>query len=306
MTMKSILLPVPGAAVGAKATWAAADMALILAKHFRAYVQGLLIARAQRPTAIAAPAPVIPSQHPFGPMMAAPSGGSDIRRRRLGEDLHDRARATFQMRCTGAEVPFVESPRPPSLPAAGWRWVDDTPSRAVAEAATAHDIVVMPAPSEVSEAEAMADHVLMTCGRPVLIVPEALEQAGDGMTMPKRIQVAWDGSVPAWHAVSAALPLLQAAQAVEIFSIDTPMKAAATRPELTQYLELHTVDVRVREEVSHSLRAGQAILGEAANGAADLLVMGAYAHARLRERILGGATRHVLTHAAVTPALLAH
>jgi nucleotide-binding universal stress UspA family protein len=43
--------------------------------------------------------------------------------------------------------------------------------------------------------------------------------------------------------------------------------------------------------------AGEVLLAQAAAHGADLLVMGAYGHARLREFVFGGATRDVLRHA---------
>jgi nucleotide-binding universal stress UspA family protein len=50
---------------------------------------------------------------------------------------------------------------------------------------------------------------------------------------------------------------------------------------------------------------GEAMLAYAAEVGADLVVMGCYGHSRVRELVLGGATRHVL-HAAAMPVFMAH
>ncbi|HLO75247.1 MAG TPA: universal stress protein, partial [Magnetospirillum sp.] len=64
--------------------------------------------------------------------------------------------------------------------------------------------------------------------------------------------------------------------------------------------------VTAKAQVVHAgSHAGVVLLEQCADLDADLLVMGAYTHSRLRQLILGGVTRHVLSHAQV-PCLLCH
>jgi hypothetical protein len=73
----------------------------------------------------------------------------------------------------------------------------------------------------------------------------------------------------------------------------------------TFYLNSHGVKVSEQVLYTSPLAAGQAILAQAKRLAADCLVMGAYGHARVRERLLGGATRYILQHADM-PVLMQH
>ena len=70
-------------------------------------------------------------------------------------------------------------------------------------------------------------------------------------------------------------------------------------PDLGQYLAAHdlTADRAAFQSINNVVGAG--LLAAAREFACDPLVMGAYSHSRLRQRFLGGVTRHVLEHAAV-------
>ncbi len=117
---------------------------------------------------------------------------------------------------------------------------------------------------------------------------------------PARVVIGWNGSIEAARAIHRALPLLQEATEVKVIDGQQPRapdEDAALRLDPLDYLRRHGVDAKfLRLDVSPQ-QAGPALLQEAQHMHADLLVMGAYSHSRLRERILGGATRHVLTHA---------
>ena len=71
------------------------------------------------------------------------------------------------------------------------------------------------------------------------------------------------------------------------------------------WLSRHGVKVTVQRDTSADADAGSAILSRAADHDADLIVMGIYGHSRLREMVLGGASRLLLSGMAV-PVLMAH
>ncbi|MCB1487075.1 MAG: universal stress protein, partial [Bauldia sp.] len=71
------------------------------------------------------------------------------------------------------------------------------------------------------------------------------------------------------------------------------------------YLARHDLNVTVRTIPNGAGGAGQALLSFAAAENADWMVMGAYGHSRLREFLLGGATRHALANATL-PILMSH
>lgn len=174
--------------------------------------------------------------------------------------------------------------------------------------ARASDLIVLgqsdpQSPSPTVSAD-FPQYVLMHAGHPVLIVPHAgtFPKTGD------HILVAWDGSLEAARAVSAALPFLQRARTVDVVVLNAP---GASDPQA----ELPGADI-VRNLVRHGVAAelslqrtgtdiGSALLSLAADLSSDLLVMGGYGHSRFRELLLGGATRTVL-QAMTLPVLIAH
>lgn len=153
-------------------------------------------------------------------------------------------------------------------------------------------------PDAPGDAEAVTEAALFEGGCPILVLPET----GLPDIAPRRILVAWNQSVEALAAVRRALPLLKAAEMVEITVVD-PRRGGPERSDpggaLTQMLTRHGV----RAEIAVLARTAPAISDElarrATETAADLIVMGAYGHSRFREAILGGATRNMLEKARI-------
>ena len=148
------------------------------------------------------------------------------------------------------------------------------------------------------------ESVVMNCARPVMVVPTGWKFSA----LPSRALVAWDGSMTATRAVTAALPLLRHAAQVDVAIInpgDTP-DAHGEQPgaDIALYLSRHGIAVNV--SVQETRRGpGEALLSMCSDAGADLLVMGAYGHTRFREMVLGGATRDILSSMTV-PVLMAH
>lgn len=156
-------------------------------------------------------------------------------------------------------------------------------------------------------------YVLLHSGRPVLIVPYAppLPLLAPPAAA-RNVLISWNASKEASRAVSAALPLLQRAEHVHVAIFDAQVHAAehGEQPgaELLHYLARHGVDARVHLLDGGGVRRGdigEALLSQAADLSADLLVMGAYGHSRLHETILGGVTRTILQSMTI-PVLMAH
>ena len=156
-------------------------------------------------------------------------------------------------------------------------------------------------------------YVLLHSGRPVLIVPYAppLPLLAPPAAA-RNVLISWNASKEASRAVTAALPLLQRAEHVHVAIFDAQVHAAehGEQPgaELLHYLARHGVAARVHLLDGGGVRRGdigEALLSQAADLSADLLVMGAYGHSRLRETILGGVTRTILQSMTI-PVLMAH
>lgn len=177
----------------------------------------------------------------------------------------------------------------------------------VSQRARFADLVVLPGPYQdidTPEAEAALEACLFEGQAPVLIVPKT----GTINPAPKRVILAWDQSREALNAARKALPLLKAADQVEIVVVDPPIHGPERSDPggmLCQMLVRHGIKAEVTVLARSLPRVSEVLERHAVDRAADLIVMGGYGHSRLREAILGGATRNMLEHAAL-PILMAH
>ncbi len=149
------------------------------------------------------------------------------------------------------------------------------------------------------------DRIVIESGRPLLLVPDKA-----GFTMPpKRVTVAWNARREAARAIADALPLLRRAEDVNVLWInaESERQTAGDLPaaEICTMLARHDVKCRATQATAIGGDVGSELLRQAAAFGSDLLVMGCYGHSRLREFVLGGASRHILQHARI-PTLLSH
>ena len=171
------------------------------------------------------------------------------------------------------------------------------PGYLIAEAARAADLTLAVQPGAGGRVDALAPHpidqILLGAGGPVLMLPRQVPPTAE--TMGRVVLVAWNGAKEAARALKDALPFCVAAERVALFAGGEAAAALLRRPAV------RGIEVEVLEKVEG--HAGAMLLGAAARHGADLLVMGAYGHSRVREIVLGGATREVLRQAAI-PVLL--
>ena len=151
----------------------------------------------------------------------------------------------------------------------------------------------------------LPEYVAMTSGTPVLVIPFAGKFPSVGM----HVMIAWNGSREARRAVQDAMPLLRAAQQVEVV-VFNPAERSDLRSEephtnIIVYLRRQCIEAKLKvENVKHGA-LGAALLSLATASSADLLVMGCYGHTRFREMLLGGVTRAVLTSMSA-PVFMSH
>lgn len=148
----------------------------------------------------------------------------------------------------------------------------------------------------------VAEALLFTSGRPVILVPEGWARGARF----QRIVVAWDGSGRAARAVGDALPLLiRAEEEVEIVSVSSQSAKSIPSAGLAAHLARHCTKATAASiPFEHGSIAG-ALRAYAKKAQADLLVMGGYAHPRMLELVLGGVTSDMLIEAEL-PVLLSH
>lgn len=161
------------------------------------------------------------------------------------------------------------------------------------------DLVIQSAPygkGTLPTQEAAIEAALFEGQAAVLVLP-------DGDLVPdfgKRILVAWNQSNEALSAVRRALPMLQAAEQVCVVVVNPPVHSPERSDPgglLTQMLSRHGVRAEVSVLAKTLPRVSDVLMRHMEDADASVLVMGAYGHSRLREAILGGATRNVLENA---------
>jgi nucleotide-binding universal stress UspA family protein len=144
------------------------------------------------------------------------------------------------------------------------------------------------------------EHIATTMGRPTLVVPAK----GQFPTCGQRVLVAWKPTKEAARAVHDCLPLLDKNAEVTVLEVDPPAKAM-TVEAVAQHLGRHGFKSKSQTAQSDGTTVTKVILERAAAVNADLIVMGAYTHSRLRELILGGVTKSMLQEMTV-PVLMSH
>jgi len=153
--------------------------------------------------------------------------------------------------------------------------------------------------------EALADQLVIEGGTPCLVIPFI----GARKTLGKRILVAWNESRESTRALKDALPLLKHADTVEVLFIKPKShdeEHTATQEKIIiSYLADHGISASVSLCIDNHFDPGNTILSQSVENDIDLVVMGAFGHSRLREIVLGGATRHLLKEMTV-PIFISH
>ena len=179
---------------------------------------------------------------------------------------------------------------------ADWVIAEGPVSEALAQAATRHDLLVLDHATDDRGSLWQIPGVILATRIPCIVLPRR-EMHYNRF---ERIAIAWNGSPEAMRAVHAALPLLQDKQALLIRGEERTGHAGVEwNPpfDIYEYLRQRGVMVESCTIGTKPDDVGATLLEKAKRFRADLLVMGAYGRNRFSERMLGGATRDVLTRA---------
>jgi nucleotide-binding universal stress UspA family protein len=160
--------------------------------------------------------------------------------------------------------------------------------------------VVVRSDAEETPLVGLPERLVLASGRPTLLVPPTFDPEG---LVGRRIALAWNASQEAARAVWDAMPFLSSAEVVEVLIVDHdryPDKFG-TEPgaDLARHLARYGVEINVRPISSKGGDVGTVLLDTTMEVSADLLVLGAYSHARVTEAIFGGVTRRALREAKV-------
>lgn len=181
----------------------------------------------------------------------------------------------------------------------------DDQGQALCEVARTRDLCLLPIGPSVPANRGLAEAVLFGSGRPIMVYP-----ADEEVTPRARFEtaaIAWDGGPRAARAVADALPVLRAAGSVRVLIAtgEKPQVTEASADELVRHLKAHGVETLVDQSSAAGTPIGEILTDYVAVQRVDLLVMGGFGHARLREFVLGGATDSVL-ETPPCPVLMSH
>jgi nucleotide-binding universal stress UspA family protein len=297
MTIKRILVPLPGSVDHSTGE---IDLAMSTAKALDAYVEALFISE---------PPPVTRGGVGTGAVRYGGAGAAvaaPINFFAEEREKHAReARERFTLACVARGIPILPATDAVrELPAASWRETEGSYVEAAMQRAAAFDLMVAASAAVMGALKDIAEQALLLTRRPVLLAPARLETELTSTAM-----IAWDESPECWHAVSAALPLLRLAKAVKVVSVDRDKASGArlaSQAEALAYLRCHGIEATAQIVAPDLRSVGDTLLAAAGEHDVGLMVMGAYSHSRLREMLLGGATRHMLKNASARPVLMAH
>jgi len=151
----------------------------------------------------------------------------------------------------------------------------------------------------------LPETVAISSGRPTFVVPHIGVRAKPG----KSIMLCWNATRESARAAAEALPFLMMADKVAVLIVDEKRLGSGHGPEpgadVAAWLARHGVSVTVQRDIAADANVGELILSRAADREIDLIIIGLYGHSRLREVILGGASRTLLASMTV-PVLMAH
>ena len=165
-----------------------------------------------------------------------------------------------------------------------------------------HDLIVTGLSAGDVSMEATAETVVFGSGRPTLLVPQDAAPS-----LYQHAMIAWDGSRVATRAVSDARDFLRLAKTVTIAVVTDEKTLPEDNPglKLIDYLDRHGINSTVALVQAERRPIGQALQDHALEIGADVMVMGAFGHSRIRDFVMGGATAGVLRDLKL-PVLLSH
>ncbi len=278
MTIKNIFVPT----LGPKSSGAALETSVLLARQFGAHADVLFIKE---------------YLHHVLPVVEeglAPSVAEEIEAifRRERENMEKLSRQKFDSLLELHRIDLREISLPMDQPSAWWKVADGSARTEIVRRGAAYDLIVVGRPANDVPSNPLVEAALFGTGRPVLVAPPKPPE-----TLGERVMIGWNKGVQSARSVHCAMPFLRVADQVVIFMAVTGAKEGPSPHDIARLIKWHAIDSEVNGVQPDHRSVGEILLSEADAWGADLLVMGAFSHSKLREMILGGVTKHVLSHA---------
>jgi nucleotide-binding universal stress UspA family protein len=288
MTLRTILVPVRGDGKGEGVL----DHALALGRRFNAHLQ--VVHCRPRPE----------DMLPFG--VYAPTAFKEqitASAKSLADDEERRVRTLFDDYCSRRGLAVVANTFAAlkDQPSASFSEMTGKQAAVVAVRGRLADVIAVARPDrDLNLGQNTLEAALLETGRLVLLCPPT-----EVVSVGRHVAIGWNGSAEASRAVTAALPILLAADHVTVFSAITGGKIELPPEEFQGYLRTHERDALIKTFETRPTEVGQGLLAAAADADADVLLIGAYGQSRRRELVMGGVTQFIIHHTSL-PVLLAH
>jgi nucleotide-binding universal stress UspA family protein len=292
MSYRTILVPV----AQPDNAGSAIEAAFLVAGRFAGHVQGLHVL----------PDLANPATHALiATRMSLETASSDLRKFKGSAERELRRQSSelkrlFETAAMRAGAPIQSAPAAFARLSASWQEMTGFESELVGRLGRVFDLTVIARRGPRGSSHDTVQAALLDTGRPMLLAPPTVPQSlGD------TVLLAWNASPQAARAVASALPLLKSAARVVVMSVGNGPEPTPTADDLARALAWHGISAQARHVEQGSRRVRDIVLSEAGAMAADLLVIGAYSHSRMRQVVFGGVTEHMLDHAEL-PVLMAH
>jgi nucleotide-binding universal stress UspA family protein len=291
MSYRTILVPV-GQPDNAES---AVEAAFLVARRFTGHVRGLNVL----------PDLANPTIHALiATRMSLDAASSDLRKLKSSAERELQRQSSelmrlFETAAARAGAAIRDAPGPADRISAAWQEVTGFESELVGQIGRVFDLSVVARRGPRGSSHDTVQAALIDTGRPMLLAPPAIPA-----TLGERVLLAWNASPQAARAAASALPFLEKATRVVVMSVGNGPQPAPSADELARALAWHGITAQARHLEQGSRRVRDMLLAEAAAMSADLLVIGAYSHSRMRQVVFGGVTEHMLDHAEL-PVLMA-
>ncbi|HEY0283622.1 MAG TPA: universal stress protein [Rhizomicrobium sp.] len=203
------------------------------------------------------------------------------------------ARSTLATLAADAGIRIVGAPQKADAVTVSYDEMTGHLSRALDREALLCDVVVFPPIRAADDSEIQDGFIraLTKLERPVLLSAETAP-----VEIGKKVAVGWDGGVACAHALMSALPYLEKAEAIELFTVQNGSHQGRGVECAAAYLALHGLSSSQRVLKRGERSVAEVLLETAAADGCDLLVAGGYGHSRLMESVFGGVTEHIVSH----------
>jgi len=278
--MKTILLPFSGSDTAT----AALDTALVVARNFGSYIEGLFVR--QLPPIIAGEGITLPGDY-MTQLAEESQAQAKFAKEKFEKALSERGITSGNVATEGVS--------------AGWCEIEGTLTQAIGEYGRVFDLIMVARDEQRTiDWKAACETALFESGRPVMVAGEAAPQS-----IGSNVLVAWNGSTETSRAVAMAMPYLEKANTVKVLTVEGGNVTGPDAERAAGQLRRHGIDVSAETFDPQGVAIGQAILDCAQKMNADLIIKGAYTHSRLRQMIFGGATSELLNNSTI-PVLFCH